>query len=197
MKKEHLKIVSEPEKSHENLLSDDELMLLCKRNNRKAFRTLVERYQDMVLGYAYRYLADRDAAEEVGQEVFLALWSERMRYQAQGKFRSFLLTMSINRCRVYARSRTRHLRKIKKLKSAMSPEMISVDSSPMDDLLRAAQIDEVQKRLAQLPSAMKQAIILRYYNGLSIKEIAKLLGSPEGSVKSNLFRGIKKLGGAL
>jgi len=192
----HLKVVDEPKTAHLADCSDDDLMLLVRRGHVHAFHTLVDRHHEMVIGYASRFLGNRDAGEEVGQEVFMTVWSERDRYQAKGRFTSFLLSLTFNRSHVSARKRQRHLKKLDNLAAQPSPEDAGVQT-PIDQILEAARRDEVHKYLAELPESLREAVILRYFNDMSLKEIAEVTEAPVGTVKSNLFRGLKRLHEAL
>ena len=192
----HLRVVDEARPARLEDCADDDLMLLLWRGHVQAFETLVERHHEMVIGYASRFLADRDAGEEVGQEVFMTVWSERDRYQAKGRFTSFLLSLTFNRCHVSARRRQRHLKKIDNL--ATKPFANSrAPETPVDQLLEVARREEVQRHLAELPENMRGAVILRYFNELSIKDISEATQTPVGTVKSNIFRGLGRLRKAL
>ncbi|MFC1609425.1 RNA polymerase sigma factor [Myxococcota bacterium] len=190
-KKAHLNVVSSQEVNNPSDLSDDDLMLLLRRDHIQAFETLVGRHQEMVLGFACRFLGDRDLGEEVGQEVFLTLWAERMRYQTRGRFKSYLLALAYNRCHVFARQRQRHRRKLEKFE--VSAPRQDTDNTPLEQMVDSVRGDEVRRALVQLPEPMRRAIVLRYNSGLAIKEIAEATGTPPGTVKSNLFRGLKRL----
>jgi RNA polymerase sigma-70 factor (ECF subfamily) len=166
-------------------------MLLLRKGHTKAFAVLVGRYQEMILGFACRFLGDHQIGEEVAQEVFLTVWADRNKYHAKGRFKSYLWTLTFNRCHVFARSRSRHIKKLENYKKSLPEE--NLESTPLAKVLECAQAEEVRIHLSNLPEAMRRSIILRYLNGLSIKEIAEATKSPLGTVKSNIFRGLNKL----
>ncbi|MHC4859688.1 MAG: RNA polymerase sigma factor, partial [Planctomycetota bacterium] len=77
---------------------DAELMLGFKRGDETAFATLIRHYQDRVLGLAYRYLGDRDSAEDLAQEAFLRVYKARERYEPRAKFSTWLYRIVVNLC---------------------------------------------------------------------------------------------------
>ncbi|MBN2360906.1 MAG: RNA polymerase sigma factor [Deltaproteobacteria bacterium] len=174
-------------------LGDDDLMLLVKAGRKDAFETLIRRYQEFVFGFAARFLGDRSQGRDVAQDVFLALWAERDRYQARGSFKGLLFTMARNRCHVTARGRRTQRTKLDALgiDPAARP---TAPSEPIDELVAAERARLVQSKLAELPEKMRQALILRYTNGLQLDEIASVTCSPLGSVKATISRGLKRLG---
>ncbi|MEK7706155.1 MAG: RNA polymerase sigma factor [Myxococcota bacterium] len=172
-------------------LADDDLMLLAAGGMHAAFERLVRRHQALVYGTSCRYLGDAHAAREVTQEVFVALWAERQRYEARGKFKSFLLARTFNRCHLTARSRRNQRKKIDHFERDGAP-MAPADS-PIDGLLREARAREVRARLTLLPEAMRQALILRYLDDQSIEEVATTMRRPVGTIKSYIFRGLRRL----
>lgn len=173
--------------------SDDELMLLVKEGHQSAFGALVHRYQSIVLGCANRYFNDAHQARDVAQDVFVSLWSERDRYHGQGKFKGYLLALTFNRCHVLANRRRVFWRKLSFLSSQAGTEVQSDQQTPMEVLLANAKASRVRREVERLPHAQKEALILRFQAGYSLQEIADQTATPVGSVKSNIFRGLKRL----
>ena len=154
-------------------LDDEDLMLLATSGLHPAFAVLVERYQALVLGSSARYLADLQLAREVTQEVFVALWVERERYQPRGKFRSYLLARTFNRCHVAARTRRNARRKLDTL--AVREATSAGPEGPIEGLLRDARARALRAQLATLPEAMRRALVLRYFDDLSLEEVERIL----------------------
>jgi RNA polymerase sigma-70 factor (ECF subfamily) len=171
-------------------LADDDLMLLAKGGRRDAFEVLVVRHTSLVLGTAVRFFGDRNLGREVAQDVFLMLWAERDRYRAGGKLRSFLVTMTFNRCRMVARKARSDRRKEERLGVV---EITTEGGTPLDAVLEESRRREVQRELARLPDPMKEALIARFVSDLSMEEIARATSKPVGTVKSNIFRGLERL----
>jgi RNA polymerase sigma-70 factor, ECF subfamily len=173
-------------------LEDDDLMLLCKEQHQEAFAVLVGRYQTLVLGLACRFLGDRSLGRDVAQDVFLSLWAERERYQQRHRFRSYLVSMTIHRCQILARKHRNLNKKHADFADARSAQAATKEL-PLDQLVELARAKEVRDKLTQLPEKMRQVIILRFSQDLALDEIAAVAGIPLGTVKTQLFRGMKRL----
>lgn len=172
-------------------LEDDGLMLLVKTGHRDALEVLIKRHQDLVLGFANRYLGDRQLARDVAQDAFLSLWAERQRYQARGLFRAYLFQVVRNRCFIVARQRRSHHRKVDKF-SETEPAAQEIQL-PVDELMRAERAKQVQQQLQHLPDKVRQVLILRFTHELPLDEISTMTQMPVGTIKSHIFRGLKKM----
>jgi RNA polymerase sigma-70 factor (ECF subfamily) len=173
-------------------LPDDDLMILARAERKDAFEALVRRHQTLVLALATRFLGDKALGRDVTQEVFLSLWAERYRYRPRGHFRSYLVSVTHHRCHYVARQRRSHGRKLGNLARNMAvgqpePEL------PLETLVAAEKAREVRRKLEKLPERIRQVLILRFTQDCSLQEIAELTGLPLGTVKSHLFRGLKRL----
>ncbi len=145
---------------------------------------LYEKYANDVLRVSYFYLADRQQAEDVTQDVFIRLM-ENKPVLKEGSEKSWLLKVALNRCRDLWRSAW-----VKRV----------LVGSPVLEILPAK--DEVEDRIEKesllqavnsLQPEIREVFILFYYQGYSIAEIATILEVPEGTISSRLSRGRKKL----
>ena len=175
-------------------LSDDDLMTLVRTDWQDAFEILIRRYQSLVLGLAARYFSDRALGREVAQDVFLALWAERSRYRPRGKFKNYLFTITRNRCHGVARQRQSRKRKHANLARESQAQPAPSGDLPLDALVEAERARQVREKLVHLPERMRQVLILRFTHEMALEEIASLTGMPLGTVKSHVFRGLKRLG---
>jgi RNA polymerase sigma-70 factor (ECF subfamily) len=174
-------------------LSDDDLMQLVMVGRQDAFEILIQRHQQLVLGLAIRYLGDSSKGRDVAQDVFLSIWAERNRYKPKGKFRSYLVAVTINRCHVFARQERSNLRKISNFEQSTLDVQHHNQKMPLDKLVEAERAKEVRSKLTKLSCQQRQVLILRYTHEMSLEEIASLTDLPLGTVKSHLFRGMKRL----
>ena len=191
MSETHLKLL-QPEDAAGAGLSDDDLMLLSRQDRHDGFEILVERHQTFVYALAARFLGDRTLGRDVAQDVFLSIWAERERYKARGRFKSYLVSVTLNRCRHLARQRGSHQRKATGLGREHRGQRPAADL-PLEEVLEMERARELHGVLAELPEKLRLALILRYVNGLALREIASLTRQPTGTVKSHVFRGLKRL----
>jgi RNA polymerase sigma factor (sigma-70 family) len=174
--------------------TDDDLMLLVRAGHQAAFEILVRRHQDLVIGLATRYVGDASVGRDVAQDVFLALWAERERYELRGRFRSYLVSCTIHRCQVVVRQARCHELKNGVLATAGQVQTEApIDDEALRALVEAEDRREVRRKLTLLPEKMRAVLILRFTQDLPIQEIASVTGLREGTVKSHLFRGLARL----
>lgn len=155
--------------------SDEELMLAFKRGEALAFGELFARYKNPIYGYVRRRVNDPGRAEEITQDVFLALVQHRNGYEVTASFRTYLYRIALNRVASEYR---------KKKEDEPLPE----GSGPAESGSDPAVVQQVRQALAQLEPEQREIVLLREYQGLSYQEIAEVLKVPVGTVRSRLFR---------
>lgn len=149
-----------------------------------SFEALYERYANDVLRVSYFYLGDRQKAEDVCQDVFVRLMTNAPEL-APGKEKAWLLKVALNRCRDLWRGAW--LKRV--VLGSPAFEMIPAP----DDSERRDDEEAMMAAIHQLPHDFREAILLHYYQGYGISEIAEMLHLPEGTISSRLSRGRKKL----
>ncbi len=155
-------------------------------DKREYYADLYERYATDVLRMCYFYLGDRARAEDVTQDVFIRLMTTDPELQ-EGKEKSWLLKVAMNRCRDLWRGAW--LKRV--VLGSGSPVFERIPApNELDD--RADQ-QEMLDAINQLPTMFKEVILLHYYQGYAIGEIAEMMDLPEGTISSRLSRGRKKL----
>ena len=165
---------------------DSQDMKAAAGGNRRAFQNLVRRHEERLLAFAYRFLGERRAAEDVVQEVFLTLWKERRRYRDEGKFTVYLYRIARLRC--LAASKRRRSRQ--KLKSrALEVQAASSALEGADP----AELRLVFRALEGLFPKERELVVLRHFEELSLEEIGEITGLRPGTIKSRLSRAMAKL----
>ena len=144
-----------------------------------SFDALYEQYATDVLRVAYYYLGDRQRAEDVTQDVFIRFLQNRPVLIA-GREKSWLLKVALNRCRDLWRSAW--LKKIVLGHPAF--ELFPAD----DEIGRAADSVALAEAVNRLPPDFKEVVLLHYYQGYGVSEIAEMLSVAEGTVSSRLSR---------
>jgi RNA polymerase sigma-70 factor (ECF subfamily) len=170
---------------------DVQLMLRLQQGDRSALRPLLERNHQRVLNLAYRYLGDRNHAEDVVQETFLRLYRARARYRPDAPFQAYLLRISTNIC-------LSRLRRKAPLPLSSPPEPTEEERSPEPADPRAVQPGEsllggelrerVRAAVAELPDRQRLAIMLNKFEGLDYQEVAVQMGLSLPATKSLLHR---------
>lgn len=164
---------------------DQELLERIVAGDEDAVAALYDRHSRMLFGLVLRVLRDRSEAEEVLQEVFLAVWSKAASYNsAIGVPAAWLVRLARNRAidRFRANSvRTRTLESADEPAAGASPEQSAVLGEQRTGILRA---------LGSLPEEQRVLIEQAYYAGLTQSELALRFGLPLGTVKTRIRSGI-------
>ena len=151
------------------------------------FRRLIETHQRMVFSLALRVTGEHGAAEEVAQDVFLELHRGGDKLESDDHVRFWLRQVTVHRA-------TDALRKKARQPEASAEEWMEEQYvQDNSEGLNAAVIVLLEELLRTLPEQMRVVIVLRYQEDMLPDEIAKLLGQPVATVKSNLQRGLQLL----
>ncbi len=154
------------------------------RRSDLSFEDLYHLYATDVLRMAYYYLGDRQKAEDVTQDVFVRLMTRTPELEA-GREKAWLLKVAVNCCRDIWRSSW-----WKKVILGHPAFELFPAPDEMDDLAEAA---EMAERINALPAVFKEVVLLHYYQGFGITEIAEILHVAEGTVSSRLNRARARL----
>ena len=149
------------------------------------FEELYAQYADDVLRMAYFYLADKQKAEDVCQDVFVKLYT-RGEAIAPGCEKAWLLRVTVNCCRDLWRSAW--LKRV-----VLGAPTLEIIPAQEDTIEQREEKAELMRAIYKLPVQFRETILLHYYQGLGIAEIAQMLGLPEGTISSRLSRARKKL----
>lgn len=148
------------------------------------FEEIYEKYATDVLRVSYFYLGDRQKAEDVCQDVFVRLITNAPVLQ-EGREKAWLLKVALNRCRDLWRGAW-----VKRV--ILGNPAFELIPAP-DEIDKLADQQEIMGAIHQLPASFREVILLHYYQGYGITEIAEMMDLPEGTISSRLSRGRKKL----
>lgn len=165
-------------------LSDEELIrLVSKQQDHKAFEIIYDRYHQRVFTYFLRIVQDRAKAEDLLQELFASLWEKAHQFDTNYSFRPWFYTMGSNLMR-------KHFRQSKLVDLEGNPIEEIENETPISLIIEEEKIEEIRKMNAQLPEHLREVFWLRIIEEFSVKEVAKILQIPEGTVKSRLSKSI-------
>jgi RNA polymerase sigma-70 factor, ECF subfamily len=170
--------------------SDAALVVAIGRYRQDALAEAYRRHAGAVFGLAKRLLRDQARAEEIVQEVFLRLWNDPNRFDPdRGTLRSFLLAHCHGRSVDLIRSES--ARRSREDRDAKSTAEVGYDVA--HEVWDLAVAGHVRTALETLPQGERQAIELAYFGGRTYREVAEQLGEAEGTVKSRIRAGLKRL----
>ena len=176
--------------------ADEKLYVLCAEGNTEAFRYLVERYQNLLVGYFMRRAGEAGIAEDLAQEVFIKLWRTAERYTVRARFSTYMYSVAHN-------TLIDHIRR-----KGTRADTISADTDEgafladtadsdipevLEHLAHEEQLALVRKALEQLKDVERDVVMSVFAEGMSYRDTAEVLGIPEGTVKSRLHGALRHI----
>jgi RNA polymerase sigma factor (sigma-70 family) len=183
---------------------DESLMLAYARGDAAAFERLYARHKGPTYRYFLRHTSDRSAADELQQDVWLSVVRARERYAAEARFTTWLYTLA--RHRLVDHWRARRGARFTSLDDAggevLDPPVAGeaptgASDDPLALLIDAQAGQRLQRALAEVPPAQRDAFLLHVEGGLPLAEIATLCGVPAETIKSRLRYAYRRLRAAL
>jgi len=181
--------------------TDAELVESTLRGSQEAFRDLVLRFERPVYALILRMVRDAETAEDLAQEVFVKAYRHLASYDPRRKFASWLFKVAHN-------TTIDHLRRAQLDTVPLAAEQedgggllaVLADASTESPAAAAERRDmarALERAIARLRPEYREAVVLRYVEGLAYQEICEVLGLPVGTVKTNLHRARKELAAAM
>ncbi|HEU4320639.1 MAG TPA: sigma-70 family RNA polymerase sigma factor [Acidimicrobiia bacterium] len=169
-------------------VDDAALAAAVSKGDQTALEEVFDRYGGAVRSMALRVLRSEALAEDTVQEVFVSFWNTPDRFDpGRGSLRTFLLTLAHRRAIDIVRSEQARFNREEKVPEDVPP---SIDDEVWSRTVSA----EVREAVAALSEGEREAISLAYFGGLTYIEVAERLGLPEGTVKSRIRSGMRRLG---
>ena len=171
-------------------VSDEKLLGAFQENNIEALEEFYDRHQGIALAVAYRVLEDRELAEDVLQEAFLAVWRQAGGFNPErGLVRAWFLSIVRHRAIDVTRGRSF-------AKERISLDEIAIETAYPDawqELSANLDAEQVKQAVEALPSVQREAVMLAYFSGLTHREVADRTGVPLGTVKGRMRLAMQKL----
>ncbi len=160
-----------------------------RRGDASGAAELFERYAAPLLRFADRMLSDRNAAEEITQEVFVKVISRAHQYDGRAEVSSWLFAIAANACR----DRRRRERRAPVVALDAIPDPPQKGDGIEARLLHRERREVVRRALGALSEEQREALVLARYHGMRYGEIANTLGISVGAVKTRIFRAVETL----
>ncbi len=179
-------------------MTDEQAMWRVQRHDdAQAFAQLVSRWEGPIQRLCTRMLGDPHRGEDLTQDTFARLFARRKEYQNTGRFSTFIWRIAVNLC--YDELRRRKRRPESPLDDERIeegedlPALSALEPAPDVALLQRERGEIVREAVLQLSEAYRCVVILRHYESLKFREIAEVLGIPEGTVKSRMAEALTQL----
>lgn len=174
-------------------VSDEDLMARVAEDDERAFAELVRRFQGRVTNLISRVLNDREASDDLAQEVFVRVFVHRRNYRRGSKFSTWLFTIAANLAKNEIRRRVRRrnwfsLDALQEMLSDSAPQLADPTEGQEGAMQRRQLQAAIGKAIAGVPEKYRLALVLRDIEGLAYEEIGQVLGIPGGTVRSRINR---------
>lgn len=173
-------------------LEPEALIRRCQRGDPLAIEALIRRYQNYVFRLCYLVMRNEQDAEDMAQETFVRAFRALPRFEIRegSGFEAWLYRIAVNACRSRMR---RKWYQVLPWPDPAPPMASEPEEQPERQVLRDEQRDEILAAIDCLGEKHRLVVILRYYGGLSNKEIAQALSIPCGTVRSRLHMARRRL----
>ncbi len=168
---------------------EQHLILQAKEGSHEAYRLLVNRHMKQAYDVAFRFMGNHHGADDITQEAFVKAYHSLSRFRGEAEFGTWLyriiMNLSFNRLKQIKRRARYEARDIDATLPAATAGDHDAESADMKL--------HVERALHELPTLQRAVVILRHLEGLSTAQVSSILRCSEGTVKTHLFRGLKKL----
>jgi len=168
---------------------EQDLITEVRRGSHDAFRVLVQTHMKQAYDIAFSVLGDHDDADDVAQEAFVKVHRSFAKFRGDSEFSTWLYRIVSNCALNRLKHRKRKLRREVELAIADN-EIASINAGIRNTEDTTVHIERV---LHELPTLQRAVVMLRHVNGLSTKQVSKILDCSEGTVKTHLHRGLKQM----
>lgn len=177
--------------------SDAALVARALQGEQDSYSLLLQRHRDSVFRIALNNINDPDEALDITQESFVSAFASLRRYDPARPFRAWIASITINKCRDWARRRKvrQFLFFAKPIEGAF--DVVSEDRNPEEQAVASEEIAEMRTALASLPEKLRTPVILCLVEGMSQDEAASALGVNRKTVETRIYRARKLLAEAI
>ncbi len=182
--------------------TDESLIIAHRKGDPAAFGELVRRYADALLGYFVQMTANIDLAEDFFQETFKRVHEKAHTFRSQGRFKPWLFTIA-TRVAINGLRKRRHLPVLSLNqecdctgKDCKEPGAVAVAgnwSDPSEQAVKAEWKQQVRQAIELLPARQRATLVLAYFQQLSYRQVAEVMGCSIGTVKTQMYRALRTL----
>lgn len=173
--------------------SDNDIVKRVQQGDKEAYNILVLRYQHKVCDIAFKYVNNYVDANDVAQEAFIRAYRAIHNFRGESAFFTWLYRIVINTAKSFLEQNQKHRYSVDidapDFDSQQDVRGLLVTHESPDSLIESEELQQViMQAMNELPPDLKRAIVLREVDGLSYEDIAAVMDSPIGTVRSRIFR---------
>ncbi|MBU1398047.1 MAG: RNA polymerase sigma factor [Proteobacteria bacterium] len=157
-----------------------------------AFAALVDAYKGMIFNLAFRMTGSRQDADDLSQETFIRAYRNLRQFDPRKRFFTWIYTICLNIIRNHLKKQGREMTRENAGRSS-SEAGIDQGAQAERDVMQAQETGRLEICLRKLPGDLREAVVLRFYQGLSFEEIAAISDASLSAVKMRVYRGLEQL----
>lgn len=169
--------------------SDEKLVEKALKGNKKAWFTLLSRYETAIYNYAVRMTGSRDDAKDLLQEIFLSVFNSLQNFQSSGSFKAWVFKIAHYRCMDFFRRKQPNV----SLDDAPDIPEPNYQYSPESHMQARESKQDIHRAMQSLPINQRLVVELKFFGHFTFDEIAEQLGISPNTVKSRLYAALGKL----
>jgi len=172
----------------------DEAVIIeqARKGSEDAFERLVVEYHDRLMGLLMRYTHDPLQAQELEQQTWIKVWKNLPRFKGTSSFFTWLYSIAVRTAMDYFR-KVKRRSEYEYMDEVATPDSGAVSRNPDRDMINSELQQACERAMNQLPEKLKMVLILREIEGLSYKEISRVMKCREGTVMSRLYAARQKM----
>lgn len=171
-------------------IDDEHLVEQFNRGDESAFDRIVEQYSSDIAALANRLLGWSGEVEDVTQDIFLAAFLGLKKFRCESSIKTWLFTITVNKCRSYRYKRMLRRRRITQAADfAVSASTDTADSKPME----IETFECIRRAVEALPAKYREPVVLRYLQELPTDQISRILGISKNALQVRLNRARARL----
>ena len=172
--------------------TDEQLLKRAQQGDSRAFDLLVLRYQHRIMAVVSRFISDRDEVLDVTQDAFIRAWKAMPKFRGDSQFYTWVYRIAVNTAKNHLVAKKRRPPgsdiDINDAENFMDADGLRDIENPENALSGEEMAKAVHEAMMALPEDLRTAVTLREFDGLSYEEIAEVMDSPVGTVRSRIFR---------
>jgi RNA polymerase sigma-70 factor (ECF subfamily) len=168
---------------------EQQLIVEAKAGSHRAFQSLVERHMKKTYNIAFSFVGDHDSAEDIAQEVFVKVHSALSSFRGEAELGTWIYRITTNLSLNHVKQHKRRAERTVDVMDTAATSLASHDNHAEESDRRV----HIERALHELPTLQRAVVILRHLDGLSTRQVSNILKCSEGTVKTHLFRGLKKM----
>lgn len=178
--------------------SDEGLMQLLQEGQTEALSVLVKRYQNDLFYFCLHYMRNVERAKEATQDTYLRIFRARERFDTSKNYKTWMLCIARNVC-LTALTRKKVTAQVDSLEDMIAAHdngnenFHAVSEGPADAMMTSERYEALMEALDELPTEAREIVILRYFERMSAREIAEIVDSTEGAIRTRIHRILKQL----